>query len=381
MRLLRWLLELGLVGQLGASTAGRDVLHVHPAGDDNNKGTEASPVRTPTAARDLLRKRSGSGPKEVVLHAGTYPPLQLSASDSGTKENPVRWTGLPGSVLSGGVPLPASLWKPRSAGDKVMVADLNTVPGVPEGLGAIEHGSGVRGCLNDRAELFLDAHRMVLARFPNLNVNNGSIDWHLTWLRANGNFDTHGAGAYCAGEDPKNVTGCLLLPAKVLASSVDQVLALSHGPCVNISGDWSDPYHFGEQLHIVQDGCRLAVTATPVAQWHTAHGIINDNKITMHFANITLAGVVFEDRATDVRSIEWTNHGVWKQGGKPCPLKPCASHPGRTYCPSNSSAGQCNDPPSPAPSCKPCSATPMAARAAEWAAQGTGWIHAYLLFE
>eukprot|EP01047_Picozoa_sp_COSAG01_P073422 COSAG01_NODE_11971_length_1824_cov_15.826667_3_plen_212_part_00 len=56
---------------------------------------------------------------------------------------------------------------------------------------------------------------------------------------------------------------------------------------------------------------------------------------------------------------------------------PCS----RTYCPSNSTRGQCSEPPTPAPSCKPCSSTPMAARAKSWAEEGTGWIHGYLLFD
>jgi hypothetical protein len=262
-------------------------LHVHPAGDDANAGSEDSPLRTPAAARDLLRQApAGAVTKEVVLHAGTYPPLQLGAADSGTPGNPVRWTGLAGSVLSGGVPLPPAVWKPRSAGDKVMVANLSVISGVPDDLGSIEHGSGVRGCLNDRAELSLGPYKMIVARYPNLRVSAGLIDWRLTWMRANGNFNTHGAGAYCNGEDPKNVTGCLLLPAKpsaLQAAAPQGMAAARQGPCANVSGDWTDPYHYGEKLHIAQAGCALVATNTLASGWKTAQGTISGNDLTAHF--------------------------------------------------------------------------------------------------
>ena len=165
-------------------------LHVHPAGSDADAqpGTEAAPLRTPHAARDRLRLLP-PGPKQVVLHAGNYPPLRLTAADSGTAEHPVRWRGRPGSTLSAGVPLPPSLFKPRSPGDRVLVANLSGVPGLPADFGSIEHASGVRGCVNNRTELFVGPHRMPLARFPNLDVDSqtGAISWSLNWMRANGN--------------------------------------------------------------------------------------------------------------------------------------------------------------------------------------------------
>jgi hypothetical protein len=162
------------------ATAAAVMLHVHPAGDDANDGSALSPLRTPSAARDRLRQLpSRGGAREVVLHAGTYPPLHLDAADSGTRQSPVVWTGRPGAVLSGGVPFPPSVFAPRSPGDQVLVANLSAVPGVPADLGPIVHGSGVRGCLNDRVELFVGPRRMVLARFPNLDVNSsdGKISW------------------------------------------------------------------------------------------------------------------------------------------------------------------------------------------------------------
>jgi|EP01043_Picozoa_sp_COSAG02_P018965 hypothetical protein len=372
-------------------------LHVHPLGDDANDGSALAPMRTPNGARDKLRQlistmdSSGSlegGMTEVILHPGIYPPLHLHEADSGTIQHPVLWTGRPGAVLSGGVQIPPHLFTPRSPGDEVLVANLSAVPDVPADLGSIVHGSGVRGCLNDRVELFVGTHRMVLARFPNLNVqpSDGTISWDANWLRGNGNFNMHGSEAYCKGEDPQNVTGCILLNPlpKALGAHVHDV-ATSLGSCANVSGEWRDKYQpaGSDTMHITQVGCSLTIT-DPAGSWRTATGTIDGVQITAKFGGKPTSPVligVYHDGTTP-RKITWSNHGVWTQGHyPPCPLKVCATHPNRTYCPSNSTPGQCDHAPSPASSCPPCATSPVAQRAARWVAEGTGWIHAYLLFD
>eukprot|EP01046_Picozoa_sp_COSAG06_P035108 COSAG06_NODE_3737_length_4958_cov_13.429718_4_plen_470_part_00 len=377
-------------------------LHVHPLGDDTNDGGSAlAPMRTPNGARDKLRQlmstmdSSGAaegGMTQVILHPGIYPPLHLHEADSGTRRRPVLWTGRPGAVLSGGVPIPPHLFTPRSSGDEVLVANLTAVPDVPADLGSIVHGSGVRGCLNDRVELFVGAHRMVLARFPNLDVSSsdGTISWDANWLRGNGDFNTHGSEAYCKGEDPQNVTGCILLnplPKTLgpLQGPAHDAAGSSAGSCANVSGLWRDKYQppGSDTMHIAQVGCALTITE-PSGSWRTATGTIDGVQITAKFGDgptsPVLTGVY--DGFSIPHKITWSNHGVWTTGHyPPCPLKACATHPNRTYCPSNSTPGQCDRPPTPASSCPPCAASPIARRAARWVAEGTGWIHAYLLFD
>lgn len=375
-------------------------LHVHPLGDDANDGSALAPLRTPNGARDKLRHLmptisgssddSGDGMTEVIIHPGVYPPLHLNEADSGTKRHPVVWSGRPGAVLSGGVPIPPHFFTPRSPGDQVLVANLSAVPDVPTDLGSIVHGSGVRGCLNDRVELFVGAHRMVLARFPNLDVSSSdnAISWDANWMRGNGDFNTHGSSAYCKGEDPQNVTGCILL--NPLPKSLGRPLqgrahdAASAGSCANVSGRWHDKYQppGSDTMVITQVGCTLTIME-PSGSWRTATGTILGNRITAKFGSSTspiLTGVY--DGSTIPHKITWSNHGVWTQGPyPPCPLKACDTHPNRTYCPSNSTPGQCDHPPSPASTCPPCATSPVAQRAARWVAEGTGWIHAYLLYD
>ena len=181
-------------------------LHVSPAGSDSNPGTAQRPLRTPSAARHLLRHSSDAA-KTVVLHAGTHAPLVLSAADSGTAASPVRWKGLPGATISAGVVIPKASWRPgRPTG--VLVANLSAIPGVPSDLGTIEAGSLVDGCVNNRSELFVGEQRMVLARYPNMNVtalSPPSSGWSPRWLHANGDFNHH--DSYCKGENATNVTG------------------------------------------------------------------------------------------------------------------------------------------------------------------------------
>ena len=90
MRLRPLLLPLmaSVLTQVHPAAAG--VIHVSPQGNDADAGTAESPLATPHAARDKVRRIIAQGltePVDVVFAAGTYPmdaPLELRPEDSGT---------------------------------------------------------------------------------------------------------------------------------------------------------------------------------------------------------------------------------------------------------------------------------------------------------
>ena len=70
------------------------------------------------------------GEVRVVVHEGTYPPLQLDADlDSGTAVSPTVFVGHnrdgeKAPVISAGVAVPRAAWKPAATGRGVLTADL-----------------------------------------------------------------------------------------------------------------------------------------------------------------------------------------------------------------------------------------------------------------
>jgi hypothetical protein len=87
---------------------GQAFLFVSPEGSDDNSGTEASPFKTVTKARDAVRAINGamSGDIYVYLRGGDHrlsSPLRLEVSDSGTNGHTVHYEAYPGEqpVLTG----------------------------------------------------------------------------------------------------------------------------------------------------------------------------------------------------------------------------------------------------------------------------------------
>ena len=215
-QLLRWLL-LGLSCRLqtparAATTAlPAVVVFVSPQGDDTNAGTQAHPLRSVAAARDLVRaKRRGRpqpGNATVWLQGGTYDvtagsgaaaggPLQLDTRDSNT-----TWAaaGGPGQVLlSGGFHVPASQWTrpsasslarlPPASAHLVRQGDFKSVV-ASDSMGCIA-GAGPPGsappwgvCANaQNREIFFGRRETqsyqpgLLARYPNA-LSDGTWMW------------------------------------------------------------------------------------------------------------------------------------------------------------------------------------------------------------
>ena len=134
------------LGSLRAAT-----LHVSPAGDDANPGSDGKPFATLARAQTEARRFSGKETVTVLLHAGTYylnAPLVFIAADSGTQQAPVSYKAAPGEkpVISGGVKLNLQ-WTPYKNG--IFQAQ------VPDDLAT--------------EELFVDGERQILARYPNFD--------------------------------------------------------------------------------------------------------------------------------------------------------------------------------------------------------------------
>ncbi len=94
---------------LCASTAMAQVtVHVAPAGDDRNTGTQAKPVRTLERAQALVRASNGKGDVTVLLADGTYrltKPLIFRRADGGLNGKTVEWRAAEGAkpVISSGI--------------------------------------------------------------------------------------------------------------------------------------------------------------------------------------------------------------------------------------------------------------------------------------
>lgn len=104
-----------------ALAAQETIVHVAPQGKDTGVGTASQPLASLTAARDRLRKATGT--RRMVVHGGTYEDvgLELTADDNG-----LTIAAAPGETpeLVGGIPLTG--WVPD--GDHLMAAPLPARP-------------------------------------------------------------------------------------------------------------------------------------------------------------------------------------------------------------------------------------------------------------
>ncbi len=79
-------------------------IYVSPKGDDNNKGTKASPFATIKKAKEFA-KGIGEGPVQINIEEGTYfleEALNFTSEDSGERGKPVIYKGFGNVILQGG---------------------------------------------------------------------------------------------------------------------------------------------------------------------------------------------------------------------------------------------------------------------------------------
>jgi len=127
-------------------------LYVAPDGNDAHPGTKEQPFASLERARDAAREAKAAGAVTVNVRGGRYElarPLEFTAADSGTKEQPVTWRASDDEqpVVSGGTVVAG--W--RRHDDTLWAAD---VPWVRE-----------RG--RPFYQLFVNGQRRVRARMPN----------------------------------------------------------------------------------------------------------------------------------------------------------------------------------------------------------------------
>ena len=149
---------LPLVPALFCVLAAAADIHVAPNGTPGT-GSAGSPFTSLAAAQAAAREARRRGETAtVVLHGGTYflpEPMTFTAADSGTADRPVVWRVAKGErpVISGGSPV--SGW--QNSGNCVWTA------------------LALQGRQWTFDQLFVDGRRAVLARHPNLNVEEPQL--------------------------------------------------------------------------------------------------------------------------------------------------------------------------------------------------------------
>jgi hypothetical protein len=116
-------LSLSLLLLLAVSTARALEVHVSPAGNDLNPGTNAAPWQTLEGTRDQIRAWRRDRPENreeavtIWVHGGTYfleRTFELTREDGGTANAPVTWAayGRHPVRFSGGRDIPSSAFGP-----------------------------------------------------------------------------------------------------------------------------------------------------------------------------------------------------------------------------------------------------------------------------
>lgn len=138
-------------------------IYVSIDGDDNNPGTEISPLRTIEKARDLAISLNENGKVDVIFQNGTYylsQPVVFTSEHSGSKEYPVTYRAANDgeAVISGGSLLELQ-WEPFR--DGIYKAT------VPAGIEEID-------------QLYVNSINQRMARYPNAVKGKNVFDsWDL----------------------------------------------------------------------------------------------------------------------------------------------------------------------------------------------------------
>jgi hypothetical protein len=178
------------------AAAGELVVHVRP----HLPGASPSPPTwflSVAEARDYLKTiELPKGGAVVVLHGGHHQPFTLGSDDSGTPDAPITYTSAEGerAVVSGGMPLPGSAFKPWIGHGGVLQANLSALGITAEMLGSMRTAamSCVGDCQHDKAELYLNGKAMTLARFPNKAADG---TWRFLKADKGGKFGRPGLGS------------------------------------------------------------------------------------------------------------------------------------------------------------------------------------------
>ena len=149
-------------------------------------GSAGAPFPTIENARDHLRalraaSTHGDRRHRVVIRAGTYPPFQLEAQDSGSPGLPIIYEADASRgpvVVSGGIQVPKSAFEEWAGHPGVLKADLSKL-GID--YGSITAGGDCGGNCTGfaKAGLVFANRSMVLARWPNIDNVTGKYAWEM----------------------------------------------------------------------------------------------------------------------------------------------------------------------------------------------------------
>lgn len=161
-------------------------IYVRATGNNNNSGTEESPVATLEAARDLIRQYKAindlpKGGITVWIGKGQYDqntPFILNENDSGEPDAPIVWRALPDQdvQVTGGKSIPSEKFEKvtnkailkrlsKNAAQNVMQVNLNEL-GIHD-FGQITQYGHAMSVTPAPIEVFFNNEAMTLARYPN----------------------------------------------------------------------------------------------------------------------------------------------------------------------------------------------------------------------
>lgn len=165
---------------VGEAKTPTNAIYVSPNGNDNNNGTEQSPIKSLARARELVKSSKAS---VVYFREGEYymdRVVTFTAEDSGSEATPILYMAYPNESVrfTGSVALPYDQFKKAKPEQveqientyikaKIKVIDLAKM-GITD-YGEIGHvGYGVRKQPIPAARLFIDCAAQNLARYPNV---------------------------------------------------------------------------------------------------------------------------------------------------------------------------------------------------------------------
>jgi hypothetical protein len=153
IRILAILIAISLFTNVGKTFAKE--IYLSQTGNDNNTGAKDSPFFSFEKAINEMEKIAGKEPVNIWIGNGTYylsKTIEITSKHSGTPENPVIFSALPGAkvIVKGSKRLNQPKWE--------VYKDGIYVTQIPVG--------------NDFDQLFVNGERKIRARFPNYDYQN-----------------------------------------------------------------------------------------------------------------------------------------------------------------------------------------------------------------
>jgi hypothetical protein len=195
----RWVTTHNVTKWHSEPEASETVLHVAgrargrttvAAADGSAQRPYATLVEARNAARTLRsdKMQPSAARIRVLVHAGVYSPLSLTAADSGRGpgNGTTVWqaVGDGPAIISAGLELPSHLFKPSTSHAGAFEADLTTVGLESYGnISALDTGCG-NLIHSNRSAVYFNMQPLTLARYPNIATDG---TWNYAYIDHGGN--------------------------------------------------------------------------------------------------------------------------------------------------------------------------------------------------